>query len=33
MRTLYAGIDLHSNNNHPAILDQDDRRIFDNLNP
>ncbi len=28
MRTLYAGIDLHSNNNHLSILDQGDRRIF-----
>ena len=25
MRTLYAGIDLHSNNSHLAILDQDVR--------
>jgi transposase len=28
MTTLYAGIDLHSNNNHLAILDQDDKRVF-----
>lgn len=28
MRTLYAGIDLHSNNSYLAILDQDDKRIF-----
>lgn len=28
MRQLYSGIDLHSNNNHVGILDQDDKRIF-----
>jgi transposase len=28
MRKLYAGIDLHSNNNHTGILDQEDNRIF-----
>ena len=28
MSTLYAGIDLHSNNSHLAILDQSDKRIF-----
>lgn len=28
MRQLYAGIDLHSNNSHVGILDQDDKRIF-----
>lgn len=28
MRQLYAGIDLHSNNNHIGILDQDDKRIY-----
>lgn len=28
MRQLYTGIDLHSNNNHVGILDQDDTRIF-----
>ena len=28
MRQLYAGIDLHSNNNHVGVLDQDDTRIF-----
>jgi len=28
MRTLYAGIDLHSNNSQLGILDQDDKRIF-----
>lgn len=28
MKTLYAGIDLHSNNSHVGILDQDDKRIF-----
>ena len=28
MSTLYAGIDLHSNNSHLAILDQGDKRIF-----
>ena len=28
MTTLYAGIDLHSNNSHLAILNQDDKRIF-----
>ena len=25
---LYAGIDLHSNNNHLAIIDEEDRRIY-----
>lgn len=28
MRQLYAGMDLHSNNNHLGILDQEDTRIF-----
>lgn len=28
MTTLYAGIDLHSNNSHLAILDQGDKRVF-----
>ena len=28
MKTLYAGIDLHSNNSLVGILDQDDKRIF-----
>lgn len=28
MKKLYAGIDLHSNNNHIGILDQNDKRIF-----
>jgi transposase len=28
MDSLYAGIDLHSNNCHLAVLDQDDKRIF-----
>ncbi len=28
MTTLYAGIDLHSNNSHLAILDQDDKGVF-----
>jgi len=28
MKTLYAGIDLHSNNSQVGILDQDDKRIF-----
>ena len=28
MRQLYAGIDLHSNNNHLAVLDQKDTRVF-----
>lgn len=28
MTTLYAGIDLHSNNSHLAILNQDDKRVF-----
>ena len=28
MRQLYAGIDLHSNNSHVGIIDQDDKRIF-----
>lgn len=28
MRQLYAGIDLHSNNCHVGILDQDSKRIF-----
>ncbi|AGF78018.1 transposase [Desulfocapsa sulfexigens DSM 10523] len=28
MTSLYAGIDLHSNNSHLAILDQDDKRVF-----
>ncbi len=28
MNTLYAGIDLHSNNSHLAILDQDDKHVF-----
>lgn len=28
MRQLYAGIDLHSTNNHIGILDQEDKRIF-----
>ncbi len=26
--TLYAGIDLHSNNNYLAIRDHDGKRIF-----
>ncbi len=25
---LYAGIDLHSNNSHLAVLDQDDKRVY-----
>ncbi len=25
---LYAGIDLHSSNNYPAILRSDEKRIF-----
>ena len=28
MTTLYAGIDLHSNNSLLAIQDQDDKRVF-----
>lgn len=28
MTTLYAGIDLHSNNSHLAILDQNDKHVF-----
>lgn len=28
MNKLYAGIDLHSNNNHIGILDQSDKRMF-----
>ncbi len=28
MKTLYSGIDLHSNNSHLAILNQDDKRIY-----
>lgn len=28
MTSLYAGIDLHSNNSHLAILDQDDKRVY-----
>lgn len=28
MRQLYAGIDLHSNNNHIGILDETDTRIY-----
>lgn len=28
MRQLYVGIDLHSNNNHVGIIDQEDKRIF-----
>ncbi len=28
MKTLYAGIDLHSNNSQLGILDQNDKRIF-----
>ena len=28
MSTLYAGIDLHSNNSHLAILDQEEKRVF-----
>lgn len=28
MRQLYAGIDLHSNNNHIGILDQQDKRVY-----
>jgi transposase len=28
MKKLYAGIDLHANNNHIGILDQEDKRIF-----
>ena len=28
MKTLYAGIDLHSNNSHLAILDQNDKRVY-----
>ncbi len=28
MRQLYAGIDLHSNNNHIGILDKEDTRIY-----
>ncbi len=28
MRQLYTGIDLHSNNSHIGIIDQEDKRIF-----
>ncbi len=28
MRKLYSGIDLHSNNSHVGILDQNDTRIY-----
>lgn len=28
MRQLYTGIDLHSNNSHIVIIDQDDKRIY-----
>lgn len=28
MKQLYAGMDLHSNNTHLGILDQEDKRIF-----
>ncbi len=28
MRQLYAGIDLHSNNNYIGILDKEDTRIY-----
>ena len=29
MKTLYAGIDLHGNNNYLAIVRCDGRRVFD----
>ena len=28
MRQLYIGIDLHSNNSHLGIIDQEDKRIY-----
>jgi transposase len=28
MKRLYAGIDLHSNNNHLAIIDDQDKRVY-----
>ena len=28
MKQLYAGIDLHSNNNYLAIIDEQDKRIY-----
>jgi hypothetical protein len=27
-KELYTGIDLHSNNSHIGIIDQEDKRIF-----
>jgi len=29
MKTLYAGIDLHGNNNYLAVVGGDGRRVFD----
>lgn len=28
MKQLYVGIDLHSNNNYLAIIDEQDKRIY-----
>ena len=30
---LYAGIDLHSNNNYLGIIDDEDHRVFKHLLP